>query len=428
MLQALSAVCVCLLLAACSVTTSSVGPIPDPPATPIQAISAQQPLSSAAIPVEDVGEGIRDLVQLAKPAVVRIELTSGYYGSGVIFATQGNTGFILTNQHVIDGSASINVTVDDAAAFRATVVGADATRDLAVLSICCRTFRSLAFADAGLLQAGDEVVAMGYPLGLAGSATVTRGIVSAVRYDSHRVADVIQTDAAINPGNSGGPLLSLDGHILGITTYGYETASDGRSVEGVSFAISERTIRTQLSALGYRGVLTEGPTPSPPPPGPTATAASRPTSTPLPTPTPIGTPISVTPEVQEWSLELAAAISPAYVSLGRVFDQFEVEIAAITADQSKSPYGRLLAFLNQHERIAAQTIQELEALPAPTAETEGWQRDFIELLWLSIDGSQMIFDGGRDGSRGIFAAGVRTWSTVWQQHLELSERLRWLLG
>ena len=86
------------------------------------------------------------------------------------------------------------------------------------LEICCSRFHSLAFKNAATLNSGSEVVAIGYPLGLSGAATVTRGIVSAVRYDSRHQAWVIQTDAPINPGNSGGPLLSSSGGVVGINT------------------------------------------------------------------------------------------------------------------------------------------------------------------------------------------------------------------
>ena len=86
--------------------------------------------------------------------------------------------------------------------------------DLAVVSICCGRFHTLPFGDASRLEPGDEVVAIGYALGLSGEATITRGIVSAMRYVPDYRSDVIQTDAAINPGNSGGPMLSMAGEIL----------------------------------------------------------------------------------------------------------------------------------------------------------------------------------------------------------------------
>ena len=113
----------------------------------------------------------------------------------------------------------MNVTVDDSTTYSGTVLGVDTIRDLAVVSICCGGFTALEFGDAAALEAGDEVVNIGYALGIEGVATVTKGIVSALRYDSRHQAYVIQSDAVINPGNSGGPMLSAAGQILGINTF-----------------------------------------------------------------------------------------------------------------------------------------------------------------------------------------------------------------
>ena len=164
----------------------------------------------------------------------------------------------------------MSVTVDDSTTYSGTVLGVDATRDLAVVSICCGDFTALEFGDAAGLEAGDEIVAIGYALGLSGEATVTRGIVSAVRYDSRFLSDVIQTDAAINPGNSGGPMLSMSGQILGINTFGYDESQSGRPVEGLNFAISAVTVQYRIPTLRAGTAV------------PTATPAPRPTPTPAP--------------------------------------------------------------------------------------------------------------------------------------------------
>ena len=150
------------------------------------------------------------------------ELDDGV-GSGAIFDTDGSTGYIITNQHVVDDNSRVTVTVNDLTQYNGSVLGVDTVRDLAVVSICCGRFETLSFGNAHLLQSGDEVVTMGYALGLQGEATVTKGIVSAVRYSSSHKSEVIQTDAALNPGNSGGPMLSLSGDILGINTFGLRT-------------------------------------------------------------------------------------------------------------------------------------------------------------------------------------------------------------
>ena len=143
----------------------------------------------------------------------------------------------------------VSVTVDDSAEYRGTVLGTDPVRDLAVIRICCGSFRTLSFGDASELEPGDGVVAIGYALGLLGEASITRGIVSAIRYDSNHLSDVIQTDAAINPGNSGGPMLSMTGQIVGVNTYRIDESSSGRTAEGLGFAISATTLLQRLPVL-----------------------------------------------------------------------------------------------------------------------------------------------------------------------------------
>ena len=177
------------------------------------------------------------MVERVKGGVVRID-TAGGNGSGVIFATEGDAALVLTNYHVVADGGRIAVMVEDADRYQGVLQAFDAARDLATLRICCGDFQALPFGDVAAIRPGSEVVVMGYPSGLPGSATVTRGIVSAIR--QHRVGEVIQTDAPINPGNSGGPLLSPDGKVLGINTFGISNA------EGLGFALSERMVRAAL--------------------------------------------------------------------------------------------------------------------------------------------------------------------------------------
>ena len=185
--------------------------------------------------------------------MVRINAGSST-GTGVIFETNGDgRAFVLTNYHVVEDDYRVEVQVSDGTGYSATLQGYDAYKDLAVLEICCSRFRSLPFKDATSLRSGSEVVAIGYPLGLFGSATVTSGIVSAVRYDPSHKAWVIQTDAPINPGNSGGPLLSATGEVVGINTYSLDWSSSGRPIDGVGFAISEQTIKGVLQDLKQGG-------------------------------------------------------------------------------------------------------------------------------------------------------------------------------
>ncbi len=176
--------------------------------------------------------------------MVRIETESGT-GSGAIYETDGEIAYIVTNHHVIEGNNRVRVTVKDRDEYQGDVLGTDSVRDLAVVRICCGGFSSLPFGDAFILEPGDEVVNIGYALGMRGEATISRGIVSAIRYDADHQSDVIQTDAAINPGNSGGPMLSLNGEILGINTFKISETD----VEGLGFAISAMTARRSVPAL-----------------------------------------------------------------------------------------------------------------------------------------------------------------------------------
>ena len=197
------------------------------------------------------------MVDQVKPGVVRVNTADGV-GSGIIFEKLADgTGLVLTNYHVVEDSYRIDVLVGDSRTFRARLVGFDQRRDLAVLEMCCEEFPTLELNTTAGISAGSEVVAIGYALGLTGDATVTRGIVSAVRYHPGMRAWVIQTDASINPGNSGGPLLLPTGEVIGITTFLQNQDNRGNPTAGLGFAISERSIRNLLPDLmdGARNVL-----------------------------------------------------------------------------------------------------------------------------------------------------------------------------
>ncbi|MCE2465889.1 MAG: trypsin-like peptidase domain-containing protein, partial [Dehalococcoidia bacterium] len=191
-------------------------------------------------------------VEVVRPSVVRIE-TFGGSGSGVIFKIEDLTAYIVTNWHVVSDAGYVKVTINDSRTYdKGLVHGTNVEKDLAVVSICCdSTFKAVEFGDTSDLQGGDEVITMGYPLAIEGEATITRGIVSAVRYDADCACEVIQTDAAINPGNSGGPLFSLDGNILGINTFKIEETRSGRPVEGLGFAVSASSAKGIAERLSH---------------------------------------------------------------------------------------------------------------------------------------------------------------------------------
>jgi serine protease DegQ len=174
-------------------------------------------------------------------------------GSGVIVSPQG---YLLTNNHVVEGADDIEVMLADGRQARAKVVGTDPESDVAVLKIELDKLPAIAFGDASNLQVGDVVLAIGNPFGIG--QTVTAGIVSALGRNDLRIntfENFIQTDAAINPGNSGGALVDTNGNLLGINTAIYSRS--GGSL-GIGFAIPVTTARQVMEGLIKDGVVTRG--------------------------------------------------------------------------------------------------------------------------------------------------------------------------
>ena len=169
-------------------------------------------------------------------------------GSGFVYDTQGH---IVTDQHVVAGASSISVRFSNGATYKATVVGTDASSDLAVIKVNAPAslLHPLALADSDSVQVGDDVVAIGSPFGLEG--TLTSGIVSALHRDitspnNFTITDTIQTDAAINHGNSGGVLLNTDGKVIGVTA---QIDSESGGNDGVGFAIPSNTVRSVVAQI-----------------------------------------------------------------------------------------------------------------------------------------------------------------------------------
>lgn len=171
-------------------------------------------------------------------------------GSGFIIDTDG---YILTNQHVIEGADKIEVTLSDGRKFSAKVKGQDVRADLAVLKINGNDLRALELGNSDAVKIGQFSIAAGNPFGIAAKPTITIGVVSALNRQLPRTSsrdrdysDLIQTDAAINPGNSGGPLVDIEGKVMGInvailsTTGGYQ---------GIGFAIPINIAKSVLSDL-----------------------------------------------------------------------------------------------------------------------------------------------------------------------------------
>jgi len=160
-------------------------------------------------------------------------------------------GDIVTNDHVVDGASSISVKFPDGSTYKATVVGADPSSDLAVIHVNAPASKltPLQLGDSSTVAVGDGVVAIGNPFGL--DNTVTTGIVSALDReisapDESPIEGAIQTDAAINHGNSGGPLFNLAGKVIGINS---QIQSDSGGNDGVGFAIASNMVKSVVTQL-----------------------------------------------------------------------------------------------------------------------------------------------------------------------------------
>ncbi|MBU8905788.1 S1C family serine protease [Desertibacillus haloalkaliphilus] len=201
-----------------------------------------------------VNSDITEAVEMVSDAVVGVinlqqsnfwsEAGGEGTGSGVIYKVDGDRAFVVTNHHVIEGASQVEVSLSDGSRVEAEVLGADIFTDLAVLEIESENVTTSAeFGNSELLRVGEPAIAIGNPLGLEFSRSVTQGIISATersipvdlsgnrQVDWH--AEVIQTDAAINPGNSGGALINIQGQVIGINSMKIARSS----VEGIGFAI-----------------------------------------------------------------------------------------------------------------------------------------------------------------------------------------------
>ncbi|HRN74855.1 trypsin-like peptidase domain-containing protein [Ottowia sp.] len=174
-------------------------------------------------------------------------------GSGVIMSPEG---YVLTNNHVVEGADAIEVVLADARSASAKVIGTDPESDLAVLRIQLDKLPAITLGNSDALQVGDQVLAIGNPFGVG--QTVTSGIVSALGRNQlgiNTFENFIQTDAAINPGNSGGALTDINGHLLGINTAIYSRS--GGSM-GIGFAIPVSTARQVLESIVKNGQVVRG--------------------------------------------------------------------------------------------------------------------------------------------------------------------------
>ena len=262
------------------VPTSTVSPTAMPTAVPVAFTQSAAAVSPTAMPVlagatsDTFTTAIRDVAKAVSPSVVQVTnevaastLTSSQdipagVGSGVIYDAQG---YILTNNHVVEGADKLVVALPDGRSFPATLVGRDPMTDIAVIQIKADNLPVAQLGDSTQLEVGDWVVAIGNALALPGGATVTQGVVSALNRAVQEppnattgaagpyLFNLVQTDAPINPGNSGGPLVTLQGQVIGINTLGGGASSSGTQVQDINFSISIETakkIADELVATG----------------------------------------------------------------------------------------------------------------------------------------------------------------------------------
>ncbi len=255
--------------------------------TPSEADTGATPASMPELAT--LNEAFRTVAERVTPAVVFIQIETGRSGNERSFQFDGNEmdrfmprpqrsvgsgvilnseGYIVTNEHVVAGARTINVTLHDKRQYEATIVGSDPSTDLAVLKVEEEgaPFPTVSLGNSDALRVGDWVVAVGNPFRL--TSTVTAGIVSALGRqvdiidDTFSIEDFIQTDAAINPGNSGGALVNLEGDLVGINT---AIATESGASEGYGFAVPVQLMQRVVTDLieygevqrGYLGVSIE---------------------------------------------------------------------------------------------------------------------------------------------------------------------------
>lgn len=223
------------------------------------AAQTSAPVQGASSELQQQFEKVVDAVL---PSVVKIQTDQGE-GSGVVFDDQGH---VVTNAHVVAGANRIQVTAASGGSpLNADLVGAFAADDLAVVKVSGGSLKPASWGDSGKAEVGQIVLAMGNPLGLAGS--VTNGIVSALHrtvstkgegdFQGSTIADAIQTSAAINPGNSGGALVTLSGQVIGIPTAAASDPSIGGPAAGIGFATPSNTVKRIVPQLIRTGQVSD---------------------------------------------------------------------------------------------------------------------------------------------------------------------------
>ena len=196
-----------------------------------------------------------DSVVAITSEVVSSQGTGTSSGSGFIISEDG---YVLSNYHVVEGATTMTVVTRDGNEYEAELVGYDSNNDLALLKVEAEGLKAATLGSSSDLIVGDQVVAIGNPLGEL-TSTLTVGYVSGKERDvttDGTIINMLQTDAAINPGNSGGPLFNMKGEVIGITTAKYSgTTSSGASIEGIGFAIPIDDVVEKIQELKENGYV-----------------------------------------------------------------------------------------------------------------------------------------------------------------------------
>ena len=239
-----------------------------PTQAPVEAVNAASNSSTLVVNTTDVETAVTQAVQTVGPTVVTVVAAIpgqntffGYSGdststgSGIFISTDG---YILTNNHVIEGASQFQVVYADGTQHDASLVGTDQYSDLAVLKVTDSVPSVAKLGNSDALNPGETVIAIGSPLGDFKN-TVTVGVVSATGRSidtgyGYSIDGLIQTDAAINQGNSGGPLVNLAGEVIAINTLIIRSSGSGTVAEGLGFAIpinTARAVSEQIIQKGY---------------------------------------------------------------------------------------------------------------------------------------------------------------------------------
>lgn len=213
------------------------------------------------IPIESIDPSFREFFKNMLPENEPKEQRFISLGSGFVVRSDG---FVVTNNHVVDGAEKVQVNFSDGKKMEASIYATDRVTDIALLKIDAKDLKTLKFGDSDKVRVGDLVIAVGNPFGLGG--TVSSGIISAIGRDIQigPYNDFLQTDAAINKGNSGGPMINTRGEVIGINTAIFSTQGGGSI--GIGFAVPSNVIQNIISQLivdkkvtrGWLGVQVQG--------------------------------------------------------------------------------------------------------------------------------------------------------------------------